>query len=89
MAHGHLWHRQECLCYLLLAVALHEIIANDWQAQRKRQPQNIFHQRGTLFEAIVDRIRFRLLLRDHRADILQKIDAAFFALAAGALLVVA
>ncbi len=34
-------------------------------------------------------VRFRLLLRDHRADVLQKIDAALFAFAAGALLVVA
>src|ERR1700746_2925553 len=74
---------------LLLAVALEEIIANDRVPQRKRQPQNIFHQCGALLEAFVERICLRLLLCDHRADILQKIDAALFAFAAGALLVVA
>ncbi len=74
---------------LLLALALHEKIADDREAQRKRHPQYIFHQRRALLDAFVEDVCFCLLLRDHRADILQKIDAAFFAFAAGALLVVA
>jgi len=77
------------VAFLLFAIALEEIIANDRVAQRKRHPQNVFHQRGALLEALVDRIGFRLLLCDHCADILQKIDAALFTLAARALLVVA
>jgi len=42
-----------------------------------------------LLDFIVDRIGFGLLRHDHRGDVLDEIDPAFFAIAAGALLVAA
>jgi hypothetical protein len=74
---------------LLSAIALHKIVADDWNAEGERQPHEVLHEGGSLLEAIVNRIGFRRFRRNDRGDILQKIHAALFTLAALALRVLA
>src|SRR6202789_1466905 len=73
----------------LLTIAFQEKITDQRHAAVERQPEQAFQQAGTAFEPLVNGVRFGFFGGDHCADIFEEIDAAFFAFAAGALVVVA
>lgn len=64
-------------------------MADQGEPSGERDEKQILHQRRTLLELVVNRVRFSLFSRDNGADVLNEIDATFFAIAAGALLVAA
>ena len=73
----------------LLTIAFQEKITDQRHTAVKGQPEQAFQQAGAAFEPLVNGVRFGFLGGDHCADIFEEIDAAFFAFAARALVVVA
>jgi hypothetical protein len=64
-------------------------VSDQWNSQREWHEQEILHQARALFQTFVRRVRFVFFRRKHRVDVFQEINAAFFALAAVPLLMLA
>jgi hypothetical protein len=64
-------------------------LANQRDSEREGRQQNVLHQIRTLLDPVVLHVGLTLLHGNHGSDVLQEIDAAFFAHAAVPLLVMA
>ncbi len=72
---------------LRFAVAPDEQLPNERNAAGEGNDQEVFHQRRTLLELIVDRVGLRSFTGNDGADIFDEIDPALLAVAAAALFV--
>jgi hypothetical protein len=64
----------------LAAVAFQEEVADQGKAAVEGQEQKSFQEVRAVLEPFVDHVGFRFFCGDDRADVLDEIDAAFFAL---------
>jgi hypothetical protein len=71
------------------AIARLKKLLEERKTAGERDCEDIFQECAAPFQPLLDRIFFRFLGGDHRADIFHEVDSAFFALYPGALFIAA
>ena len=74
---------------LFLAATRGEKLAKQGDSESEGNPEDIFHERRALFDAIMNGVGFILFCREDSGDVFEEINATFFAGPAVALFVMA